>query len=71
MSFAILCSAVSGGGGGGGAFASFSYDHSLGGWVHSADGAVVGEDFAAVTAACAEQRYRPSLLLYQVHPSQF
>jgi len=61
----VLCGAP-----GGGTSASFSYDATAG-WVHSADGAIVGQDWSAVAAACSEHRYKPGLLIYQVHPSQF
>ena len=51
--------------------AAFAFDPALGGWVHSVDGAVLGGDWASVAAVCSEQHYKPGLLLYQVHPSQF
>ena len=50
---------------------SYAYDIAASAWIHTFDGTIVGDSWASVAAACCEQHFKPSLLLYQVYPSQF
>ena len=56
----------------GAAFHSFGYDPAVG-WLHWGDGssAAVGDDWEVVISQCSQLRYKPAVLIYQVHPSQF
>jgi hypothetical protein len=58
---AMLCSCSTG-------FHSFVRDTVAGNWVHYGDGAsAVGSEWEDVVSTCAFHRYKPDLVIYQVH----
>jgi len=62
----VLCSV-------GATFHSFAYDAANSVWHYSGDGIseVVGEQWEQVVSKCSLGRLKPSLLLYQIHTSQY
>ena len=68
---AVLCSAQLQAGGV--AFHGFAYDKETSTWHWHGDGTseAIGEEWSAVVSKCSLNKYKPSLLIYQITSTQF